>query len=200
MNNHQHTSPAKGMRCESSHNGICRDAIYTPNAGNVVMDTKKCFKCHQVKPMSAYYKHSQMGDGHLNKCKECTKRDAKDHYDKLSQHESFYEKERERGREKYRRLGYKDRYTHSYPHGKTLNRKLKSRNLICDGEEAHHWDYDNVNDVFVMSRKDHARLHALLEKRSGRFLITKEGDSLDTAESHYNFIMTNGLQCKRVVV
>jgi len=40
------------------------------------MIEKKCFKCNTVKPLDDFYKHPRMKDGHVNKCKECNKRDV----------------------------------------------------------------------------------------------------------------------------
>ncbi len=41
------------------------------------MKIKICFKCKLEKEIKHFYKHPEMGDGHLNKCKECTKKDVK---------------------------------------------------------------------------------------------------------------------------
>ena len=32
---------------------------------------KDCITCRRALPLTSYYRHPQMADGHLNKCKEC---------------------------------------------------------------------------------------------------------------------------------
>lgn len=71
------------------------------------MNTKICFKCNLEKPITEFYVHKRMSDGHLGKCIECVKRDVKERDRFLRENDPDYiDKERKRGRDKYFRLNY----------------------------------------------------------------------------------------------
>ncbi len=155
---------------------------------------KKCFKCGKEKLLSDFYKHNGMLDGHLNKCKECAKKDVKNRYEVLSQDEEYMEKERARGREKYHRLNYKERQKeinkkrpwNNYSAYKNLNRNLS----VPKGFEVHHWSYklENIKSVFIVSRKDHKKLHKHLDFIQKERCFAYKGKILDTKTKHKKFI------------
>ncbi len=69
---------------------------------------KKCSKCGETKPLSEYYKHKGMSDGHLNQCKTCVKsRVARHREDNI---ERFREYDRNRPNHKDRVESNKQRY------------------------------------------------------------------------------------------
>ena len=59
---------------------------------------KKCFKCGIDKTLECFYKHPKMGDGRLNKCVDCTKKDVAARIEEKKQDPIWVEKERKRGR------------------------------------------------------------------------------------------------------
>lgn len=55
---------------------------------------KQCFKCKQARPLTEFYVHPAMGDGRLNKCKECTRADVRANYRSNIGHYREYERAR----------------------------------------------------------------------------------------------------------
>ncbi len=152
------------------------------------METKICFRCKVEKPLSEFYKHPKMRDGHLNKCKECAKQDAICNYEKKANDKTWVEKERARGREKYRRLGYVEKYKSSHPSTKNVYKYISKRICIPKGYEIHHWDYNNSYDVFLLSRRAHKMVHKkiVFDKSTQMFLYNEK--LLDTKDKHKSMI------------
>lgn len=139
------------------------------------MNTKVCFKCKKEKPLKDFYAHPKMKDGHFNKCKECYKSDIKIIYSEKIQNPSFVEKERLRGREKYKRLGYKNKYKpkiNSYILKSLSETVRKTFNVNLSNKELHHWNYlgYNMKCAFILSRRAHKLIHKYVSLKSNRFL------------------------------
>jgi hypothetical protein len=163
--------------------------------------TKVCFRCEKEQPITEFYKHKAMADGHLNKCKTCTKGDTRKREEKLTSTPEGLEAERQRHRDKYHRLNYKDKQkewdkdkpwkaTQTY---KNLHRKYK----IPKGKELHHWNYhtEYLEDVFVMDRKQHRQAHRFLTfELDLRIFRTLEGKLLRTKEDHLKYLIEKGIK------
>lgn len=165
---------------------------------------KKCFKCGETKPLEDYYKHPKMSDGRLNKCKSCTKADTKAVEEKIRSTPEGLAKDRERHREKYYKLGYKEkhkpttevkreamtRYKEKYPEKHLAKIATQHLNRI-PGLEYHHWSYneDHYKDCIVLSTKEHAKLHRYIVYDQERMKYRRSDNMtlLDTKEAHLDY-------------
>jgi len=165
---------------------------------------KKCFKCGIEKELSEFYVHPQMGDGHLNKCKDCTKKDVKIDYKKNIKDPIWHQKQKARGRDKYRRLNYNDIYKigtdekriimkkHNEKYPEKYIAKFKSVMIKAPvGFEKHHWSYnkEHYKDVLFLTREQHNIAHRYMVYDQERMMYrTISNVLLDTKESHEIYI------------
>ena len=153
---------------------------------------KKCFKCGELKSLSDFYVHKQMADGHLNKCKECTKLDSFGR----TEEEIKRRKERDRNRpnakertqknkerllqnpEKYKKAcEQRNEWAKKNKHKRNAHCKVArallngvlTRPLKCEkcGKEtkieAHHDDYAKPLEVLWLCTECHANRHKELK-------------------------------------
>lgn len=157
--------------------------------------TKICFKCGRELPLSEFYKHPRMSDGHLNKCKECTKRDVSQKYIENSQDPAYMEKERARGREKYRRLNYREsdltaaqvQKRLKYPSLRSTKERLGLSQLPRE-VELHHWNYNLLDEVILLDRRLHSRVHSLIQLNIDEGIYYENDKALDTLEKHLGLV------------
>lgn len=134
--------------------------------------TKICFKCKKRKPITSFYKHSQMKDGVLGKCKKCTKKDVSDNYHANREYYAEYEKKRFQNPDrKAKALEYQKKRRAKNP-GKYKAQTAVS-NAVRDGRllkeacencgniksQAHHDDYRKPLEVRWLCRKCHLEHH-----------------------------------------
>ena len=149
---------------------------------------KQCFKCGEVKPLSEFYKHPKMADGHVNKCKQCNKKDVRDNREKNIDYYRGYDRDRsmtpdrvearklyqqsEEGKEVIRKI--RKRYIEKNPIKRAAHilvgnsvrdgRIFKSSKCECCGSttkrlHGHHDDYARPLDVRWLCPPCHKRWH-----------------------------------------
>lgn len=132
------------------------------------MKEKRCFKCGKIKPIDEFYKHSQMKDGHLNKCKECTKKDVRKR--ETTSPDAILKT----------RLSICEKSPTKYNAHKAVEAAIKAGVIrkpdCCFGcgrsaEETrlgtHHHDYEKPLDVVWVCARCHRQLDANLRARKG---------------------------------
>lgn len=147
---------------------------------------KICFKCGEEKPRNDFYKHAQMGDGLLGKCKECTKNDT--NKNRLEKIEYYKEYDRQRGsldhraaaRRKYVKTKNgmaalkkgRDNWYKKNKHKKEaqglLARSIRRGEIVKDScsvcginkrVHGHHEDYSKPLEVIWLCPKHHGERH-----------------------------------------
>ena len=140
------------------------------------MSSKKCFKCTSEKPLSEFYTHPRMADGHLGKCKDCTKTDSAKTHEKNKVLPEMIVLNRKRSREnqrKRRSLGLQGKYKsgitapHKQKAVQAVNNAIRDKRLtkkpclICESlsSNAHHEDYSKPLDVIWLCVRHHQDRH-----------------------------------------
>ena len=127
---------------------------------------KTCFKCGKEKPLTEFYKHPQMADGHLGKCKECTKKDVSENYRNNREYYAKYEQERSKKPDrKEKALEYQRKRRAKYPEKVAAYNAIRSIEqhycFLCGdvNTEAHHPDYKQPKLVAWLCRACHLAVH-----------------------------------------
>ncbi len=154
---------------------------------------KTCFKCNAHLPLESFYKHPQMADGHLNKCKKCARSDTRENRIKRADHYRAYDAKRlqedPRVRERHKRYQASDRgkeiltasrkrWQKKNPHKRkahhAVNNALRDGILVKPPEcqvcqkphskiHGHHDNYSKPLEVVWCCPKCHHAIHKRLE-------------------------------------
>jgi hypothetical protein len=145
---------------------------------------KTCKKCLRTLPLSDFYPHKQMGDGHLSFCKECVKNRVLGHraanldriraYDRKrgrSAHRLADTRERRRQLDSATKGAYSKHWNDKNKHKKRAQGLVhdhlragkieKQPCLVCNNSkvEAHHPDYSQPLVFIWLCRKHHGEVH-----------------------------------------
>ena len=166
---------------------------------------KKCFKCNQTKALSEFYAHKQMPDGHLNKCKDCTKLDVSTRDNILKKDPKYVESQRRIKRKCYHNIKHKSSKPTTEKKANTMKKyyekypeKAQARIIMRDLPKAingnwHHWSYNikDCKDLIDIAIKDHMKAHRFLIYDQERMMYRRcdNLELLDTKKKHLEYIL-----------
>jgi hypothetical protein len=131
------------------------------------LNEKECFKCKVEKPLSEFYKHPQMADGRLNKCKQCNKADViANRLDKVDYYRAYDKDRGARQTAEYIRK-YREKNPQKHKAHAAVNYAIRSKKLfhedceVCGREDthAHHDDYAKPLNVRWLCPPHHFEWH-----------------------------------------
>lgn len=140
--------------------------------GLIVM--KACYRCGDVKPLVDFYRHPHAKDGHINKCKSCTKHDVRKH---RADHDSVREYDRQRAKRPERRaanrkvvVNWRECHPEKYKAQTAVSNAIRDGKLkkgteceVCGTKRnlhAHHDDYSKPLGVRWLCARCHHVGHA----------------------------------------
>ena len=137
---------------------------------------KECFKCKTVKPLTEFYKHNKMADGHVNKCKGCNKNDVTDYRNKNIERIRAYDRARGKEPERIKAVAEITRAWRAEDSRRVLAHTsvagaIRRGELVrqpccrCGAQKtvAHHEDYDKPLDVMWLCQACHKQRHKELK-------------------------------------
>lgn len=131
------------------------------------MHFKRCFKCGAEKPLTEFYKHKGMADGHLNKCKDCTKSDNLKHRWKNIDGAREYDRDRGNRQDPEYLKSWRTKFPNKYRAHISLNNALRDGKIVklpceicgCERSVAHHDDYSKPLNVRWLCQAHHKQWH-----------------------------------------
>jgi hypothetical protein len=152
---------------------------------------KACFKCGAAKPLSEFYRHPMMADGHLGKCKECAKHDVRQNreenaeyyraYDRLRFYERGYRGSRSPEAVRRARGSWQSRNPHKRAAHMAVAAALRSgalkRPKHCSEchtpctPHGHHDDYDKPLEVRWLCKACHGAWHRKYDEAETRAIV-----------------------------
>ena len=128
---------------------------------------KKCIKCGVKKELSEFYKHKQMADGHLNKCKSCSKKDSTKNRNKNIDRIREYDRDRGNRQNKEYLKEFRSKFPNKYKAHNMVNNAIRDNKLfkkpceICGSEDVHghHDNYHEPLNIRWLCPVHHSQWH-----------------------------------------